>query len=136
MIKDGSIKYIDICLKMCVLNKYISSSVGRDVQEGRLGVVDRPVRSRTVGLRTLGRQAESIDRPLVDQRHTLGDAVASVDMYVTCRHDALFHCSLYFYYYTCYCANAAWRRTLMLLFISLQPAHSIPAAFPAHVQTR
>jgi hypothetical protein len=26
MIKDGSIKYIDICLKMCVLNKYISSS--------------------------------------------------------------------------------------------------------------
>jgi hypothetical protein len=26
MIKDGSIKYIDICLKMCVLNKHISSS--------------------------------------------------------------------------------------------------------------
>jgi hypothetical protein len=26
MIKDGSIKYIDICLKMCVLNNHISSS--------------------------------------------------------------------------------------------------------------
>jgi hypothetical protein len=26
MIKDASIKYIDICLKMCVLNKHISSS--------------------------------------------------------------------------------------------------------------
>jgi hypothetical protein len=50
----------------------------------RLGVVDRPVRSRTVGLRTttrtLGRQAASIDRPLVDRRHTLGDVVASVDI--------------------------------------------------------
>jgi hypothetical protein len=27
MIKGASIKYIDICLKMCVLNKHISSSV-------------------------------------------------------------------------------------------------------------
>jgi hypothetical protein len=26
MIKGASIKYIDICLKMCVLNKHISSS--------------------------------------------------------------------------------------------------------------
>jgi hypothetical protein len=26
MIKDVSIKYTDICLKMCVLNKHISSS--------------------------------------------------------------------------------------------------------------
>jgi hypothetical protein len=55
---------------------------------------------------TYVRETGRIDRPLVD-RHTLGDVVASEDMYVTCRHDALFHCSIYFYYYTCYCANAA-----------------------------
>jgi hypothetical protein len=31
MIKDGSIKYIDICLKMCVLNNHISSSARKPI---------------------------------------------------------------------------------------------------------
>jgi hypothetical protein len=36
MIKDASIKYTDICLKMCVLNKHISSSgLGLNLDLGR-----------------------------------------------------------------------------------------------------